>query len=281
LLGPRYVNYIDWSDDKYSFSIIQPLSKISCEFQTGRESSIRDIKATKDGKRIVVAFSDGVLILYKIYKERNDQIINESLSLKKDKRPSTILKIFTKSSDSHPNKSMELKIETIPIKKNFLHPRLRLLNDEIIKDYFIHYNSNIQITKSNKGSLFYRLKKIDEKKLINNTIQLIEICEEFSLIIVTDTINNIYLFDLNRFELLREIKYKEIIKRNDKILQISVCSSTGDFITVSCNLIVFFNINGVINGILDLYDHPKKPLITYATLKSVIKCLNLVKKHSE
>ncbi len=257
------------------------MSKISCEFQTGRDSSIRDIKATKDGKKIIVGFSDGVLILYKIYKERNDQIINESLSLKKDKRSSAILKIFTKSSDSHPNKSMELKIETIPIKKNFLHPRLRLLNDEIIKDYFIHYNSNIQITKSNKGSVFYRRKKIDEKKLINNTIQLIETCEEFSLMIVTDTSNNIYLFDLNRFDLLREIKYKEIIKRNDKILQISVCSSTGDFITVSCNLIVFFNINGVINGTLDLYDHPKKPLITYATLKSVINCLILVKKYSK
>ena len=145
-----------------------------------------------------------------------------------------------------------------------------MINEDSIKDYFIHYNSNIQITKSNKGSGFYRIKKIQEKKLINNTIHLIEVCEEFSLMIVTDTLNKIYLYDLNRFDLIREINYKEIIKRNDKIFQISVCSSTGDFITVSCNLISLFNINGVINGTLDLYDHPKRPMITYATLKSVI-----------
>ena len=90
--------------------------------------------------------------------------------------------------------------------------------------------------------------------------------------IVIDVFNFIYLFDLNKFDLLREINYREIMKKNDKIYQIAICGLTGDFITVTCNLIVLFNINGVINGTLDLNDHPKRPLITYATLKTVYKC---------
>ena len=268
MLGRRYVNFIDWSEDKYSFNFVQPIMKIVCEFKTGREYSIKDIKATNDGKRIIVAFSDGVVRLYRIYKDRNNEILNDTLFQKEKK---SLLKIFTKSnSDINQNKKSKSKLDSNLLKKEIIYPNLKLINEDSIKDYFIHYNSNIQLTKSNKGSIYYTIKKVDEKKLINNTIQLIEICESFSLMIIIDTLNIIYLFDLRRFDLLRQINYKEILKRNDKIFQISICSSTGDFITVSCNLIVLFNINGVINGTLDLNDHPKKPLITFATVKSVI-----------
>ena len=83
MLGPRYVNFIDWSEDKYSFNFVQPIMKIVCEFKTGREYSIKDIKATNDGKRIIVAFSDGVVRLYRIYKDRNNEIYHENKDLMK------------------------------------------------------------------------------------------------------------------------------------------------------------------------------------------------------
>ena len=102
----------------------------------------------------------------------------------------------------------------------------------------------------NKKNIYILL--INSSNIISNSIKLIDLCECFSMLIVIDSFNMIYLFDLISFKLLHKINYHSITHFTKKIKFSSICQFTGDFIVASSREVVLFNINGVILARLKL-----------------------------
>jgi hypothetical protein len=277
LLGPKNNNFIDWSFDKYSFFIINPIAKIAFEFQTYRESPIADIKSTLDGKNIIIAFKDGSIVLYKLKKEK-ERVKNPDLEKKENK---SIFKMFKKTVTTAKFSEKSVKFNTTDVLEesrviyedcspDYQRPMIRYFTEEW-KDYCIHYNqSGLQLSKKNlKGSSIYKIKQVRSHKIINSPIKFIEKNQAFSLLIVVDVFNKIYLFDLNKFELLREINFPKIMKTSQNIFGVNIDGLTGEFIVILNYMIVLFNINGVLIGTLNINEYRNISKITCAILKSV------------
>lgn len=108
--------------------------------------------------------------------------------------------------------------------------------------------------------------------MIHNPISLIELCDQFSLLIVVDDKNIIYLIEFNKFELIREINFNGITKSKQVIKFICICGLTGDFVIVTNYMAVLFNLNGVLIGSVNIkeYDYRSRMgKITYALVKSL------------
>lgn len=183
-----------------------------------------------------------------------------------DQEKKSLFKFLVKKLKDSPERK---KTSTIELIKDRIYPDKKYLNDDQAKDYFIHYNSSFQLNKPGKNLKTFNLKKINENKLINNKITTIEICEPFSLLIIVDSRNIVYLFDLNKFSLIKQINLRQILKIKEKFFLISICHLTGDFVCFSNKFVVLFNINGVLLGLLNLNKHKTYSAITTGLLKSV------------
>lgn len=401
LIGPKFTSYIDYSFSKYSFAIVFPLYKISFVFNTFRNAPISIVKTTSDGKRLVIAFLDGVLRVYRIYYDKKERIFHPDYEKKKDKG---FFGLFGSKKDTNVNnKNYSNNISQITINNNFnfgsgngninnfnnferntfnynysnnynantnqfkmnsnsnynahnlftsnynyntntscynnmttvnninnttvggnfnqnnqnlmTHSTVTGMNNSFVelnpvltekdlknyltyenfnnktscgenivypifkfssnisdfKDFQIFYNNcNHEISKSNsKGAKYVSLKFIKENRFFYNEIKLIELCECFSLLVGIDIRNNIYICELNKFEILKTINLNKILPKIDQVFHISIDNSSGDFIVVSSLFVVLFNINGVILAVLDLTEHPKLSKISTALIKSV------------
>ena len=78
---------------------------------------------------------------------------------------------------------------------------------------------------------------------ILSEINLIDICDSYSFMIVVDKMNRIYLFNFHSFKLLKFIDISPIFTNHIKFS--SICPFTGDFIISSSKNVVLMNINGV------------------------------------
>ena len=105
-------------------------------------------------------------------------------------------------------------------------------------------NNNNTINNENQLNKKYFIFLVNSSSRIINAISLIEICEAFSLMIIVDKLNKIYLYDFNSFNLIKYIDFSYVI--NSKIKYINICSYTGEFILGTKRDIVLLNINGVI-----------------------------------
>ena len=225
-----------------------------------REVGIKIVKPSRDGKKLIICYDDGFIELYGIHKQKMDSTDTSGLEKK-----SIFKLIVNKFKDSPKN----INTNAVKIRSDRIYPEIKQLNDNQINDYFIHYNSNLEFTKSSKINSTFNLKKLSEKKIIYNEITTLEICQAFSLLVIIDSKNFIYLFDLNKFEIIRQINLREIIKSREKFFLISICNLSGEFVCFSQNQVVLFNINGVIIGLLDLKIHKNYYPITTGALKSV------------
>jgi hypothetical protein len=339
LLGPKFINFIDFSYSKYSFLLVKPHCKMAFEFFTHRDSPISDIKPTLDGKRLIISFEDGVVCLWKIRKEK-DKIIHPEFDKKKEK---SIFKIFakkdsfssakkpssnttsftvnpTQSAYSFKNKDLNSGLQNMntlnevrgaenynttytqtqagsnnhfnqskPVPqipnysssnlKQIIFPTLKYFNaDDEWRDIFVHHNQsgcNIQKNHS-KGTSFCTLSFLRANKLINNKLKITEVCESFSLLILVDEMDYVYIFDLNKFKLMREIDYPKITKNLGfgcgSIKSIQICGLTGDFLVISNYSVIMFNVNGVLIGYMNLKEYDinnQIGKITYALVKSL------------
>ena len=107
------------------------------------------------------------------------------------------------------------------------------------------YMSNVINKENHTNSLFkhYIIFLINSSSRILSEISLIEICESYSLMLVIDKLNNLYIYDFTSFDLVKYINCSIYFK--NKIKFISICPYTGDFILASYYNIVLMSINGV------------------------------------
>ena len=96
---------------------------------------------------------------------------------------------------------------------------------------------------SSSLSKHYIIFLINSSSRILSEISLIEICETYSLMLVTDKLNNLYIYDFKTFDLIRNINCSIYFKH--KIKYISICPFTGDFILASYYRVILMSINGV------------------------------------
>ena len=92
--------------------------------------------------------------------------------------------------------------------------------------------------------------------------------ESFSLHIIIDIFNKIYIFDLNKLEIMCILDFPKIMKTKQEIFSISIDGLSGEFVVITNYLVVLFNINGVLLGKLDLKEQFNHK-ITCAFVKSV------------
>jgi len=85
LIGPKYISYVDYSFNKFAFAIVYPLYKISFIFNTFSSSGISNIRPTSDGKRLIIAFDNGILKVYRIFSDKKDRVFHPDYEKKKDK----------------------------------------------------------------------------------------------------------------------------------------------------------------------------------------------------
>ena len=334
LLPPTYKNYIEFSSDNgiynpsNSFSIIKPYHSIKFTYILEHNNSVINcIKATNDGKYLIIGFLNGVIEKYKIKKIKND-IINKKQEKPKEKKKSSIfIKLIPKkkknkydtyipnndnnspiipnrinpgsiisnvtssssitlktneSNNYYPINGIEFNSDIVMSNSNILNNDCILLNNNnklfitykpIIKinpfknineiNGFSYHCENEQKTYSKFGendkniSNIYIL-LINSSNIISNSINIIDICESYSMLIIIDSINIIYLFDLLSFRLLRKINYLKLTNFTKKIKFTSICHNTGDFIVSSSREVTLFNINGVILSKLKLDNSKSK-----------------------
>ena len=131
-----------------------------------------------------------------------------------------------------------------------------VLNNNIVKNYFAHSTNANQIKYLNKNSSNNNMNEnisnvyllfINSTNIILNSILLIEVLETYSMLIVVDIKNMIYIFDYNSFILLRIIDYDGLFGKvqNKKIKVVDISCISGDFLASTSENCVLFNINGV------------------------------------
>jgi hypothetical protein len=115
-----------------------------------------------------------------------------------------------------------------------------VLNNNIVKNYFAHSTNANQIKYLNKNSSNNNMNEnisnvyllfINSTNIILNSILLIEVLETYSMLIVVDIKNMIYIFDYNSFILLRIIDYDGLFGKvhNKKIKVVDISCISGDF----------------------------------------------------
>ena len=152
------------------------------------------------------------------------------------------------------NKNEKIKLE----KSKEQMPTISFINsniDNISNNYFIFYKNETNLKPKKdftKGTSYYKLSTIISDNDINSKILLMNICESFSIIIIVDIFNKIYIKDMYSLKTLHFIPLNKITKSENNILSVKICNQTGDFIIVTPDKIIFFNINGIIISILDI-----------------------------
>ena len=128
-------------------------------------------------------------------------------------------------------------------------------NEEELKEgeipgYDIYYhdvnNKNIFLNKENINNTSeknYIIFLVNSLNQIFDEISLIEICEPFSFMLITDKENYLYIIDFNTFDLIKKIDCN--IYFEERIRFISICPITGDFILSTNAQIILMSINGV------------------------------------
>ena len=124
-------------------------------------------------------------------------------------------------------------------------------NDIDIPGYDIYYNDNntknIFINKENINNNFldkyYIIFLVNSLNQIYSEISLVEICEPFSFILITDKENILYIVDFNTFDLIKKIDCN--IYFEERIKFINICPISGDFILSTNTQIILMSINGV------------------------------------
>ena len=123
-------------------------------------------------------------------------------------------------------------------------------NETEIPGYGVYFhdnnNKNIFLNKENvNNSLekYYMIFLVNSLNQIFDEISLIEICEPFSFILITDKENILYIIDFNTFDLIKKIDCN--IYFEERIRFINICPITGDFILSSYNQLILMSINGV------------------------------------
>ena len=103
--------------------------------------------------------------------------------------------------------------------------------------------SSENTNNKNETNIKYFIFLVNASSRIINGISLIEICESFSLMIVVDKLNKVYLYDFNSFNLIKYIDFSSIF--NSKIKSVHICPYTGEFIVATKRNVALMNINGV------------------------------------
>ena len=124
-------------------------------------------------------------------------------------------------------------------------------NDIDIPGYDIYYNDNntknIFVNKENINNNFldkyYIIFLVNSLNQIYSEISLVEICEPFSFILITDKENILYIVDFNTFDLIKKIDCN--IYFEERIKFINICPISGDFILSTNTQIILMSINGV------------------------------------
>jgi hypothetical protein len=118
-----------------------------------------------------------------------------------------------------------------------------------IPGYDIYSNNKNDVTNilnkenSYSSSKHYIIFLINSSSRILSEISLIETCEPYSLMLVVDKDNHLYIYDYKTFDLIKHINCSIYFKH--KIKFISICPYSGDFILASYYRIILFSINGV------------------------------------
>ena len=124
-------------------------------------------------------------------------------------------------------------------------------NKENIEGYYFHSKNTSELKHLNKQSSSnngnsqkgYVIFLSNSSHNILGEINLIDICDSYSFMIVVDKMNQIYLYNFNSFKLLKYIDLSSIFTTYIKFS--SICPYTGDFIISSSKNVVLMNINGV------------------------------------
>ena len=116
--------------------------------------------------------------------------------------------------------------------------------------YDIYYHNNIKHDFNIKDNINNDLEKnyivflVNSSNHIYDEISMIEICEPFGFILIIDKENNLYILDLNTFDIVKKIDCN--IYFRERIKFISICPITGDFILANNYQIILMTINGVL-----------------------------------
>ena len=134
------------------------------------------------------------------------------------------------SSEIHPSSSKEKDIEGY-----YYHSK----NSSELK-HLLKKSSSSKDENSQKGYVIFLT---NSSYNILSEICLINICDSYSFMIVTDKKNKVYLYNFHSFKLLRYIDISSMF--TNQIKYSSICPYTGDFIIGSSKNIILMNINGV------------------------------------
>ena len=139
-----------------------------------------------------------------------------------------------------------------------------------IKGYDIYFHNenknNIFTKKENKNNSiekYYVIFLVNSMNQIFEEISIIEICEPYSLLLIIDKENNLYILDFNTFDLIKKINCNIYFK--NKIKFVNICPITGDFILSSKYDIILMSINGVFLTKINNF----KSKITYCFIQSI------------
>ena len=133
--------------------------------------------------------------------------------------------------DVHTIENNSNKKETIKLENSKDQiPSISFINlniDNISNNYFIYSKNetNVKPKKDfSKGSSYYKLATIISDNDINSKILLMNICESFSIIIIVDKFNKIYIKDMYSLKTLHFIPLNKITKSENNILSVKICN---------------------------------------------------------
>ena len=130
-----------------------------------------------------------------------------------------------------------------------IHPHAN--SKENIEGYYFHSKNPSELkhlskqSSSNNGNSQkgYVIFLANSSHNILAEVNIIDICDSYSFMLVIDKMNRIYLYNFHSFKLLRYIDISSIFTNQIKFS--SICPYTGDFIISSSKNVVLMNINGV------------------------------------
>ena len=133
---------------------------------------------------------------------------------------------------------------------------------EKFHNYYV-YKRNDKKSKTlekdiSKGTKFFVLTKINVSNYLQNRIVNMEISEKFGIIIIEDSLLNIFTLDIYSLKIIHFFNFNKITKSTDnKILAIKISQDFGDFVICTPTKIALFSINSVFLAIEDLSEEIK------------------------
>lgn len=274
LLPPLYIDYIDYCKNKYSFTIVKPLSKTSFEFATNRTSPIIVIKSLSIKKHFIIGYEDGTVSKYKIIDNTDITSINNNSKESQDMNNIDETKKTCTSNIAHIDCRCFHSNDCLLIKPLIINKGIPD-NKEIVihtKNKFNPKFTQLTKEKSNESISDISILLINSNQILTSRITCIEICECYSMMVIIDSNHLINIFDLNSFELLRQLNYKHFDYSGMAIQSISICPHTGDFALITQYQLSYFNINGVVLAIKNL----KEKRSDYGKIGSIILKSNCI-----